>query len=92
MYVRYTCGFPCAKVSIYANNLTFSHRFYTKNRPQLSNRKIIPLRKLRFRSKINRFGIKSKVFFEIKHKKVSKLIVFLSFCIIFAPKKKQKQD
>ena len=90
MYVRYTCGFPYAKVSIYANNLTFSYRFYTKNRPQLSNRKIIPLRKLRFRSKINRFCIKSKVFFEIKHKKVSKLIVFLSFCIIFAPKKEAK--
>ena len=92
MYVRYTCGFPYAKVSIYANNLTFSHRFTLKNCQQLSNRKIIPLRKLRFRSKINRFCIKSKVFFEIKHKKVSKLIVFLSFCIIFAPKKKQKQD
>ena len=30
------------------------------------------------------------MFFEIKHKKVSKLIVFLSFCIIFAPKKEAK--
>ena len=69
MYVRYTCGFPYAKVSIYANNLTFSYRFYTKNRPQLSNRKITPFASYVLEAKLTDFVSNRKYFLKLNIKK-----------------------
>ena len=69
MYVRYTCGFPYAKVSIYANNLTFSHHFTLKNCQQLSNRKIISFAGYVLEAKLTDFVSNRKYFLKLNIKK-----------------------
>ncbi len=70
--------------------LLFRIVFTQKIAPNYQIERLSPFASYVLEAKLTDFVSNRKCFFEIKHKKVSKLIVFLSFCIIFAPKKEAK--